>query len=179
MFLRLKCWQQQHPVVSIVPAMATLGCTTHIESFLLAKASTLVTDKCCCHWYFHPHTLPMYMRLYQFIIQRLQRHLRQRISIGYRNALYGFSGGDLARKTIDCQWPSLGWERKKRIISTITTYFHRHLISIIDCSSSFLFLVIMPKEPREVHLMWQKFSSTVHRQENAVFQFVYFSLVKT
>ncbi len=158
MFLRLKCWQQQHPVVSIVSALATLGCTKHIESFLLAKASTLVTDKYCCHWYFHPHTLPMHMRLYHFIIQRLQRHLRQRISMSHRNALYGFSWGDLARNTIDCQWSSsLGWETKNRIISTITTYFHRHLISIIDvygyCISCFLFLVTTSKEPRKVHLL--------------------------
>ncbi len=131
MFLRLKCWQQQHPAVSIIPAYATLGCKIQTGSFLLAKTSTLVTYKCCCHLYFHPHTLPMYTRLYQFTIQRFQRHLRYRISMSHRKALYGFSGGDLARNTIDCQWPSLGWE-KKRIISTITTYFHRHLISIID-----------------------------------------------
>jgi hypothetical protein len=62
-FLCEKSQRQLHAKFTTVLALATLGSSAQIGSFLLAKASTVVTVACCCCWCFCVQTSPMYTSL--------------------------------------------------------------------------------------------------------------------
>ncbi len=56
-------------------SLATLGGATQIGSFLLAKASTILTVPCCCCSYFLIQTLPMNPSLYCYSVALMEQSI--------------------------------------------------------------------------------------------------------